>query len=252
MATAARLQELKQSMKRPYPVAPQIFLMLLIAPVYFFIPGFLAERTFHTPELALDRAIPVLPVWSFVYIGLYAFLILTPVFIVREAAHTRRLFSTYMAVWLISYVFFVIYPTKAPRPPVVVVDGFASWGLQQLYDSDTPFNCLPSIHVGHSFVSAFACYGVHRKVGLFALVCATLVALSTLFTKQHYVLDLVGGIGLAALAYQAFSWWYPSVKVSDEHLRVAPWLTASVFAICSSAIGAAWLIYRFEHVLKQL
>lgn len=232
-------------MRRPYPVAPQIFLLLAIVPVYIFIPRFVTG-TIHTPELALDRAIQLLPVWSLIYGALYAFLILAPVFLVREAGHVRRMFSAYLAVWLTSYVFFIVYPTSAPRPPVIVGDGFAIWGLQQLYDADPPFNCLPSIHVAHSFVSALACYGVHRRVGLFTGVCATLVALSTLFTKQHYVLDLVGGILVAALAYLAFLWRYPRERIPEEDVRLAPILTATVFAVCTSGIAVAWLVYRFN------
>ena len=41
-------------------------------------------------------------------------------------------------------------------------------------------------------------------LGFMATACAALVALSTLFTKQHYVVDLVGGIALALAGYVLF------------------------------------------------
>lgn len=56
----------------------------------------------------------------------------------------------------------------------MVGEGFAVWGLRALYRADPPCNCFPSLHVAHSFVSA-------------------LVAMSTVFIKQHYVLDVIAG-----------------------------------------------------------
>ena len=61
-----------------------------------------------------------------------------------------------------------------------------------VYAFDTPYNCFPSIHVGHSFVSALVCYRVDRRVGFTALIVATLVGLSTLFIKQHYAVRCHG------------------------------------------------------------
>lgn len=88
---------------------------------------------------------------------------------------------------------FLVYPTVAPRPASVVGDGFAVWGLRFLYSADLPYTCFPSLHVAHAFVSALTCYRLHRAVGIAAVICAVLVALSTLFTKQHYVADVIPG-----------------------------------------------------------
>jgi membrane-associated phospholipid phosphatase len=46
-------------------------------------------------------------------------------------------------------------------------------------------------------VSALTCHRVHRGVGTAAVLCAALVGASTLFTKQHYVLDAIAGMFLA-------------------------------------------------------
>lgn len=245
-ATAGALQQMRQSVARPYPVPMQLFALLAIVPFYIFIGKFSQGRTIYSPELALDQVIPLLPVWSLIYGALYWFLIILPVFIVREKEHVRRMFSAYLAVWLIAYVFFLLYPTRAPRPPDAVGEGFAWWGLQSLYDMDPPYNCLPSIHVAHSFVSAFACYGVHRKVGIFAAFCAVLVALSTLFTKQHYVLDLVGGILLASLCYFLFMHRYPREEVPEHDKRLAPTFAGCIFAVAIFSIFGAWVVYQFQ------
>ena len=72
-------------------------------------------------------------------------------------------------------------------------DGFAAWSLRLLYDIDTPYGCFPSLHVAWAFVSALTCYRVHAGVGWVAAGWATLIAVSTLYTKQHYVVDVIAG-----------------------------------------------------------
>src|SRR2546422_643919 len=84
-------------------------------------------------------------------------------------------------------LFLLVYPTMPPRPARVIGEGFAVWGLRFLYSADPPYNCFPSLHVAHSFVSALTCYRVHRGVGIAAALCASLIGVSTLYTKQHYI-----------------------------------------------------------------
>ena len=98
---------------------------------------------------------------------------------------------------------FLLYPTRAPRPADVIGEGFGVWGLRLLYQMDPPYNCFPSIHVAHSFVSALTCYRVNRRVGIGAGLCASIVSVSTLFTKQHYVIDLPAGALLGWGTYRA-------------------------------------------------
>ena len=127
-----------------------------------------------------------------------------PVIVIQQRDLIDRTVCSYLAVWMISFGFFLLYPTIAPRPAEVPGDGFAAWGLRFLYDADPPYNCFPSLHVAHSFVSALTCYRVHRKLGITAVLCAALVAISTLFAKQHYILDVVAGI---LLALSVFMYW---------------------------------------------
>jgi membrane-associated phospholipid phosphatase len=87
---------------------------------------------------------------------------------------------------------------------------------------------------------------VHRRLGGAAVVAALLVALSTLFTKQHYVLDVAGGIVLAAAAYGLFLLRYPGSQVSEFDRRAAPALAACVGAVAVSVLLGAWLVYLWS------
>lgn len=220
-------------------------LLVALVPFYIFIPEIWPPRTRYVPEIALDRALPLVPAWAIVYGALYLFLILLPVFLVRAEELIRRTVFAYLLIWIAAYVCFVVYPTVAPRPEKFIGDGFAVWGLGLLYSSDPPHNCFPSLHVAHSFVSAFASMRVHRGVGGIATLIAALVALSTLFTKQHYALDVVAGVFLACLAYAMFLRTAPATPIDALDRRVAPSLAMLLGAAMVIATVAFWIAYRW-------
>jgi membrane-associated phospholipid phosphatase len=193
----------------------------------------------------LDRLVPLKPGWALIYGSLYLFLILLPVFVVRQHDHIRRTVLAYLTVWIAAYIFFLVYPTRAPRPSSVPGDGFMAWGLRFLYQADPPYNCFPSLHVAHSFVSALTCYRVHRGVGITAVVCAALVGLSTLFTKQHYVLDVIAGVFLACVAFAIFLRHDRLNEVPESDRLVAPALALIVVGI----VGLVFTCYLVAYAL---
>jgi membrane-associated phospholipid phosphatase len=234
------------SLTRPYSVSLLMVLLVLLVPFYVLIGDLTRGRTVHVPALPWDRVVPLQPGWALVYGSLYLFLIVLPVFVVRQQEHIRRTVSAYLLVWTGAYVCFLVYPTVAPRPAALIGKGFVVWGLQRLYSADTPYNCFPSIHVAHSFVSALACYPVHRRVGIAATVCALLVALSTLFAKQHYILDVLGGMLLAGVAYVAFLRDYRGEAIPETERRLAPAFAAGTIVIAGTGVACAWLVYRLS------
>lgn len=233
-----------QSLTRPYRVPLSMVLLVSLVPLYIFIPELLPPRTRYAPELALDRALPLIPSWALVYGALYLFLIVLPIVVVRQDEHIRRTVHAYLMIWITAYVFFfVVYPTAAPRPERVIGEGFGAWGLRALYSSDPPYNCFPSLHVAHSFVSALTSHRVHRGLGVLATICAALVALSTLFTKQHYILDVIAGVILAFAAYFVFLARYPRERTPAFDRRVAPALALCIIGLVFLGLAGSWIAY---------
>ncbi len=78
--------------------------------------------------------------------------------------------------------------------------------LSRLYSFDTATNVFPSIHV---FNSIGAMIAIHKNERLrkikwlqwSALVLTIAICLSTVFLKQHSVLDIFGGIALSIIMY---------------------------------------------------
>jgi membrane-associated phospholipid phosphatase len=215
-----------------------------MVPFYIFIAGPMPGRTQHVPAIALDGVIPLIPAWSLIYGALYVFLIALPVFVIREEELLRRTVWAYLSVWITAYVCFLAYLTIAPRPEEVAGSGFGAWGLRLLYEMDPPYNCLPSLHVAHSFVSALAVLRVHRVVGIVATVSASLVGLSTVFTKQHYVLDVLAGVLLAVVAYVIFLRPHPREQVPELDREVAPAFAWGILGCAGLGLVGYWIAYQ--------
>lgn len=245
-ASGVRWSLVVESLNRPYRVTFSMVVLVSLVPVYLFLPGLIPNRTFYAPELAWDRAVPLEPAWALIYGAFYLFLILLPVLVVRQEEQIRRTVRAYLMVWIAAYICFLVYPTVAPRPAEVMGEGFAVWGLRFLYSSDPPYNCFPSLHVAHSFVSALACYRVHRGVGITAALCALLVGVSTLFTKQHYISDVLAGIFLASVAYAVFLRTDPREEIPDLDRRLAPALALCILGILGLGVACFWVAYRLS------
>ncbi len=236
---------IRKSFSRPYPVTGSMLLLAMLVPGYLVIAYWTEGRPASKPSLALDDWVPLIPDWVLVYAGLYLFLIILPVIVIWQRELIDRTVRAYLLVWLVSFGIFLIYPTVIQRADIVPGDDFFSWSLRRLYEADTAFNCFPSIHVAHSIVSALACFRVHRWVGIFALGCASLVALSTLFIKQHFVVDVVVGALLALLGYRLFLQAYPREHTSPTQYRLAPhqlWIAGGFVCL---VIFWVWIVFRF-------
>ncbi len=229
-------------LRQPYPNSVPAILLALIIPGYHVIVMINRGRTVFMPELALDRAIPMQPLWMIAYGSVWIFAFL-PVFVVRQPALTRRAMLAALTVIVVAYVGFLAYPTVLPRSETVG-EGFFAKSLEVNYSLDPPYNCFPSLHVAWAFVAALTCYRVHRGVGLVALVWAAIIGVSTLYTKQHYVVDVIAGIAIAYAAYLLFLRGYPREAIAETDRRLAPKRALRAVWLYSAVVAFLWA-YRF-------
>ena len=228
---------------RRQPVTPAMVALFAIIPAYLFIGGmFRASDSVHVPQVALDRMLPLWPGWSLVYGSLFLAALL-PVFVIHQRELVDRTIRSFLFVWLAAYAVFLFYPTVASHTGRHEGEGFSAAALRLIYDSDTRWNCFPSLHVAQCFLAAFACHRVHRGVGRVASAWASLVALSTLFTKQHYVLDVVGGVALASAGAWIGLRGFPREAVPREERELAPLLALAAFGAYGLLLAALRIGY---------
>jgi membrane-associated phospholipid phosphatase len=228
--------------KRSQPVTLSMVALAATMPFYLYI-GFLVQGgPVHVPALELDGMIPVEPAWAPVYLSLFLAALL-PAFVLHQQELINRTVLAYLAAWLTAFAFFLAFPTIGSRPASIEANGFLAWMLRTIWASDHRFNCFPSLHVAQCFLAALACRRVHRGVGDAALVWASAVGLSTLYTKQHYVADVAGGIILALAAYLIFIRPYPAEAIPERERRLAPRLALGAVASYGILVGMLWVAY---------
>ncbi|MBR6239264.1 MAG: phosphatase PAP2 family protein [Clostridia bacterium] len=166
------------------------------------------------PKIAvIDDAIPLIPVFSFIYLYSYIFWICGPI---AASLTKKRNFINYIAglslAYVIGFLFFVFMPTYMDRVQeglMHAADGPGLWNmlLRTIYGADgsaLAFNLFPSYHC---LISLY-CYLAVRKqeeiskgFRIYSLVMTVLICMSTVFTKQHYFIDIIGGLLISVLSY---------------------------------------------------
>jgi membrane-associated phospholipid phosphatase len=140
---------------------------------------------------AIDQAIPFIDWTVFVYLSQFVFLALCIASIKKPATINRTLYGLALAS-LLSFIAFIIYPTSLPRPPLT--GGIAAIAYKALYLMDADTNCFPSLHVALAGLGALGVMDENRKQGIAALIWAACIAFSTITTRQHYFVDVIGGL----------------------------------------------------------
>lgn len=155
---------------------------------------------------ALDRRFPFAPVWVLAYVGTFVFWFYQYTTVARESPEKAcRLAAADAVAKLICLFFFVFVPTTNVRP-TVEGSGFVPWLMRLIYWFDTPTNLFPSIHCFVAWLGTRFMYECrlpkHRALtNVLCTVGSLLVFLSTLFTKQHVLWDVVSGVAVAELGY---------------------------------------------------
>lgn len=99
----------------------------------------------------------------------------------------------------------MIYPNGLNlRPETMPRENIFTAFIERLYSTDTPTNVFPSIHVYVSLILHIIirnCEYVRRHMGIryISFVTSILICISTLFIKQHSIIDVLGGMGVTLL-----------------------------------------------------
>jgi membrane-associated phospholipid phosphatase len=154
----------------------------------------------------LDRKTPYLPLFALVYFSTYIFVI-QPFFILSNTRQFYLMLISFVLISLISSLIHATVPSKIERVEQVTTGGLSGWMLGLFQKTCKPYGNFPSMHVGLSVpvvVANFIAGG--PIVGSVMLVWAVLISVSTLYTKQHYVLDVLAGF-MGGLVISALTFW---------------------------------------------
>jgi len=209
----------------PWPVwaLTGTFMFLFWSGSYFFI-GIITDpqqATLLPPEWErFDSFVPFEPSFVFLYICVYTFYLL-PYFHASRIGTIYRLALGTVVMLLISYVVFLSMPVTFPRPELPQGPELPVWVMRIVHGQDPPWNCLPSTHCAVAMLAALAVLETSRRMGLWAILTAVSIAVSTVFIKQHYIVDAVAGFALAGLTYWMLVWiWRNPDKVPEPARKI--------------------------------
>ena len=153
----------------------------------------------------VDKAIPFMPEFVWIYHSLLPVIGVTMVLLVRS----KKLFFNAMwacvATTLILHFFYVTFPSFYPRPLFVPQD-LSEVLVQFSYEIDNSSNTFPSGHVAFAWIMFWIAKHSERSRETPVLIdfyklWAIAISISTLAIKMHYVIDVIGGFIVASSCF---------------------------------------------------
>ena len=174
---------------------------------YYIIGSFVNQAPLNLSgfslAISIDNALPLVSEFIYIYMSMYLVAVL-PYFFIQSKREFKNVILSYLLVLGSSFMIFIFFPVYMPRPELVATT-LSERLLTHLYLVDLPINNFPSLHVALSMLSSFVLFSYSKKIGYLALTWSVLIALSVLLVKQHYFLDIIGGILMAVIGYLFYS-----------------------------------------------
>lgn len=164
-----------------------------------------SKREVHSLITAADNAIPFVKIFIVPYVAWYGFIFFTMAYLCFKDrnAYFQTLIS-YGAGLICSFITFYFFQTTVTRPELTG-NGILTSMIQIIYSADQPYNCFPSIHVLTSYLMVkgiMSSSARNRRNNFIVSITAVLIIISTLFIKQHVLLDVVFGVIYAELLFR--------------------------------------------------
>lgn len=181
--------------------------------VLIYMPWFVWLEAHVTTEFNLIH-VPLddkIPFCEYFIIPYFLWFLFVPAVMIYLFFYSRKEFYEASAFLFIGMTAFLILCTIWPnglnlRQDISYKDNFCSNLVKMLYKTDTSTNVFPSIHVFNTLgclIALLKSKGMkgHTVIKLLSTILSILIVLSTMFLKQHSVIDVIGGFGLALIMY---------------------------------------------------
>ncbi len=180
----------------------------------------------HILDMAIDRKIPFIKYFVIFYYTYYFLpIILLWAVSFKDKKKYYLCLSSIFLTCFISNIIYSIYNVKSTRPafinPNMALTDIKSFDMifdylvAKIYKIDpTGLNCFPSIHAALGIYMIILSISIkdEKKINfalaLIGIICGALCAISTVFIKQHYLVDTIAGVVLSILCYLLVTFIY--------------------------------------------
>jgi membrane-associated phospholipid phosphatase len=182
-----------------------VFLVCCIQMIY--IPASNRVTGGIEPKLPID-IFPIWPIWVLPYELCYIFWFSGIVWVIFKAEDRR--FRSVIAACILTFstgaVTFIFFPTYVKSATFEGSDIF-TFLLHSLHEMWGRYAAFPSGHVYITTLLVLFFGRWYPRLNSLWISILIIVSLSTLFTGQHYILDVLGGYLVALAGYYFGLWW---------------------------------------------
>ncbi len=171
--------------------------------IFFFAFEAFENRSFNVIECPLDYKIPFCEFFFIPYVFWYIYLFGSLIYLLFfDVPNFKKAMYFIIITYSIAFFTYLVYPSvQELRPTEFTRDNIFTDAVKQLYLIDTNTNVFPSIHVIGSIAAFFGLWNSRHfskwHWRIISFVTAVSICLSTVFLKQHSVLDLIYGVILS-------------------------------------------------------
>ena len=175
--------------------------------MFSFVERFYNVGSYYVMHCAFDDAIPFCEWFLIPYLFWFVYLIGTLVYtFFFDVPAFKRMMRFIICTYTITMVIYLLFPTcQNLRPEVFPRNNALTRFIGWFYTFDTNTNVCPSIHVLGSVAAMLGLCDCRRlqnpKLKLLFILLCVLICISTVFMKQHSVLDVLAALPLCVIAY---------------------------------------------------
>ena len=170
-----------------------------LQPIQFNAANPIISRKIYTLALPIDDSVPFIAAMIVPY-SWSILLFCVSFFLVKSTQQLSVLTSRIILATLLAAIVFYFFPANFTFDRPAVTD-WTQFGYHFLSVADKPFNQFPSLHVTYALLIGITVWNVSKRwIYRLVLTCiCTLIIVSTVFTYQHHLLDILGGFLLSIL-----------------------------------------------------
>ena len=180
---------------------------LVFGACFYALEWLVPLRQYHVMYHPIDDRIPFCELFLIPYLFWFVFMVGSYVYtFFAEPEAFRRMMLFTILTYGGGLLMFVIFPTcQNLRPEVFARDNVLTRLMAWFYTCDTSTNVCPSLHVCGSLAAAFGLMDTKRfsaparKTVILAI--ALTICVSTVFVKQHSIIDTVCGFLFSGCAW---------------------------------------------------
>lgn len=185
-----------------------MLICMIIYLIWFYILENRSVDKYYIIHVTMDDQIPFIEQFVIPYFCWFVYVFVFVIyFIISNKEDYEKVFTFLITGMILFLVISTIWPNAQElRPEIFPRNNIFTKMIADLYKTDTPTNIIPSIHVYNSLGIQFAVMNSkalrkNKAIQITSVILCILIILSTVFIKQHSLIDVIVAIVFGAVMY---------------------------------------------------